>query len=160
MPNKYNKKPNGKNDTGKPAKYETIEELDSKITEYFETKCKDEYVTDEVGNVMTTKSGTPIVKYNPPTVSGLTLFLGFSDRKALYDYKPKPYYTDTIKKAITFIEAYAEKQLHIGNSVGAIFWLKNHGWIDKKEVDVKDDRAIEAEKQRKIEELLNGIDKK
>ena len=59
----------------------------------------------------------------------------------------------TIKKAILRIEDYAEKQLLSGegSATGAIFWLKNHGWKDKTEVDhnLKDFSLFEDEVEKK-----------
>jgi len=122
---------------GRPPKFKTVEEMQAKIEEYLTVKCKDEIITDE-----TTKQpvydlkGHLVIKYNPPTISGLALFLGFQDRSSIYDYiKKDSEFSYTIKRAIALIEDYAEKQLFIGNSTGAIFWLKNRGWVDKTEVD-------------------------
>ena len=46
-------------------------------------------------------------------------------------------YSNTIKKAITKIEKFAEEQLYKGKPTGAIFWLKNHGWMDQHKLDIK-----------------------
>ena len=127
--------------SGRLPKYKTPKEMQSKIDEYFAIKCADEVVM--IGD-------KEIIKYNPPTISGLALFLDFMDRCSLYDYinREKEYspdeqiFTHTIKKAIARIEEYAEKQLHVGNSTGAIFWLKNRGWKDKTEVDSNNNHNI------------------
>lgn len=72
----------------------------------------------------------------PPTVTGLTLHLGFAHKQTLYDYAEKPEFTDSIKKAITKIEQYHEERVAGGDKcVGNIFVLKNFGWKDKSEVD-------------------------
>ena len=115
--------------------YRTTEELEKKIDEYFET-CQDKVVYAEDGNPAVDKYGNPVVIQNPPTVSGLAIFLGFADRRSLYDYKEREIFSYTIKKAITRIEEYAEQHLYQGKATGAIFWLKNHGWVDKQENDV------------------------
>lgn len=120
---------------GAPLIYETVEELENKIDEYFET-CQDKIVYDEEGNPAIDKNGNPVMIQNPPTVSGLAIFLGFADRRSLYDYKNREKFSHTIKKAITRIENYAEQHLYQGKATGAIFWLKNHGWVDKQESDV------------------------
>lgn len=120
---------------GATLTYETVEELEKKIDEYFET-CQDKIIYDEEGNPAIDKNGNPVMIQNPPTVSGLAIFLGFADRRSLYDYKDRKKFSHTIKKAITRIENYAEQHLYQGKATGAIFWLKNHGWIDKQENDV------------------------
>lgn len=116
----------------RPLKYKTAEELEAAIDSYFE---------QQLSTVL------------PPTVAGLALWLGFEDRRSLYDYKERPSFSHTIKKAILRIEDYAEKQLLSGegSSTGAIFWLKNHGWKDKTEVDhnLKDFSLFEDEVEKK-----------
>ena len=125
-----------KNKGGRPPLFKTVEELQKKIDEYFATECKDEVWRDEeTGELIFDNKGHLVIKYNPPTVSGLALFLGFCNRLSLYDYEEKSEFTDTVKRAIAKIENYAERQLFIGNSTGAIFWLKNKGWKDKTEVE-------------------------
>lgn len=115
-------------------KYKTVEELEKAIDAYFED-CKDKVIKDDDGNIVTDKSGNPVLLQNPPTVSGLALFLGFEDRRSIYDYKNRGLFSHTIKKAIMKIEQYAEQHLYVGKATGAIFWLKNHGWKDSKELE-------------------------
>lgn len=126
---------------GRPPKYKTAEEMQIKIDEYFVNKCADEVVV---------LGGKEIIKFNPPTINGLALHLDFMDRQSLYDYinREKEYdekdkrFTCTLKKAMARIEEYAEKQLHVGNSTGAIFWLKNRGWKDKHEEQDKGQKIV------------------
>ena len=115
---------------GRPPMFSTPEQMQAKIDEYFETKCKSVVMRDEDGKPLVSTKGIPVVELNPPTVAGLALYLGFDDRRSLYDYKDKPDFTHTVKKAISRVEEYAEKQLTTGAATGAIFWLKNHGWAD------------------------------
>lgn len=122
--------------TGRPLKFKTSKELQTAIDKYFEG-CGDKLVTDDEGNAITDKSGNPVFIPNPPTIAGLALALGFEDRQSIYDYKDRPEFSCVIKKAITRIEDYAEKHLYIGRATGAIFWLKNHKWTDKTEIDAK-----------------------
>lgn len=148
---------------GRPLKFKTVEELEDKIQEYFETQCKTVGILDENGLPLVTSKGFPVVDYNPPTVAGLALYLGFCDRQSMYDYKERPVFSCTIKKAISRIEDYAEKQLTQGNSTGAIFWLKNHGWKDKSETELTGangapiavQTSIDLEKVKELKELLN-----
>lgn len=149
-------------DRGRPAFYKTPEEMQAKIDEYFETKCKTILIRDEYGKPLVTSKGIPVVELNPPTVAGLALFLGFDDRRSLYDYKDKPEFTHTIKKAISRVEEYAEKQLTTGGATGAIFWLKNHGWADttKQEItganggSISVSHEIDMDKIRELNEML------
>lgn len=122
-------------ETGRPLKYKTVAELEKKIDEYF-AQCVDEIIKDENG-VPVMKNGSIGIIPHPPTVAGLALFLGFDDRRSIYDYKEREEFSHTIKKAILRIEANAEDALISGKaSTGAIFWLKNHGWTDKTEQNV------------------------
>ena len=101
----------------RPLKYKTVEELEAAIKEYFNSRQ---------------------LQVMPPTIAGLALLLVFEDRQSIYDYKDRPAFSCTIKKAITAMEDYAEQRLLVGegSSTGAIFWLKNHGWKDKTETDI------------------------
>lgn len=91
----------------------TVEELESKIEEYFST--------------------------NPdkPTVTGLAYFLGFQSRQSMYDYKEREESSYTIKRAVLRIEQKHEENLYESSATGSIFWLKNRDWSDKKELDLK-----------------------
>jgi len=94
---------------GRPLKYKTVEELQEAIDAYF--------------------------ALNPerPTVTGLALELGFTDRRSFYDYKDREEFSHTIKKAVLRIESMHEANLYNGASTGSIFWLKNREWSDKQE---------------------------
>lgn len=123
---------------GRPATYKTVEEMQAKIDAYFDS-CYGEYVTDDEGNLMTDKSGHPVMtKPRPLTVTGLALALGFSGRQALLNYQDKPKFMDTIKRAKSRIEQYAEERLFDKDGVnGAKFNLTNNfkGWSEKQQID-------------------------
>lgn len=75
----------------------------------------------------------------PPTVTGLTLFLGFSHKSSLYEYSKRKEFTDPIKRALTRIELFHEERTASSDKCGGnIFILKNFGWQDtvKQEVDM------------------------
>jgi len=110
---------------GRPPKYNNNEELQDKITEYFEKGMR----TREV--VIGPATNKSIVTIPVPTITGLALFLGFESRQSFYDYEKNKEFSYTIKKARTFIEREYEELLSTGNVTGAIFALKNMGWIDK-----------------------------
>lgn len=69
-----------------------------------------------------------------PTVTGLSLELGFSGRSALTRYKEKEDFVDIIKKALSVVEKGYEELMQDGKST-AIFALKNMGWTDRVEID-------------------------
>lgn len=73
-----------------------------------------------------------------PTVAGLALFLGFKDYRSIYQnhYRDNPAYYAEIKKAFSMMGEYMQQQVIEGNTKGATFWLKNHGWIDKVETEL------------------------
>lgn len=98
------------NNGGRPRKYETPQELESRITEYFETIDPD--------------------KGNYPTVTGLALFLGFSSREGLQEYKTRDEFSDIMKRALMVVESHYENRLNSGAPTGAIFALKNMNWKD------------------------------
>lgn len=122
---------------GRPSVYDNAEEMKKRIEDYFNNVCADEIIKDEQGRIAVDTKGRPVIKFNPPTISGLARYLGFKSRSSFYEYGEKGDFADIIKDAILRTAEYAEKQLTIGNPTGAIFWLKNHGWKDKTEVDNK-----------------------
>jgi hypothetical protein len=82
------------------------------------------------------------VKNEKVTMSGLAYYLGFADRQSLYDYEKNDKFSCTIKRALLRIEQSYETALY-GNSVaGPIFALKNMGWRDKQEMDVRTPEGI------------------
>jgi hypothetical protein len=101
---------------GRPPKYASPELMAKGIDKYF-------------------KSLELSDKPEPPTVSGLVLFLGFTDRQSMYDYKAKEPYTCIIKNAVERIIRYHEARIATSPTcAGSIFWLKNHaGYSDKQE---------------------------
>lgn len=97
---------------GRPRIYENPEELDKMCEDYF--------------------SDEGMIK---PTITGLSLHLGFADKTTLYDYRDRPEFSHSIKKALTKIEKYHEEALSENNVAGRIFALKNMGWKDKTETE-------------------------
>lgn len=114
---------------GRPPMFSTPEELERKINDYFNGGLK-------MRQVVIGKAPNQIIELVPcPTISGLAYYLGFESRQSFYDYEEKPEFTYTVKRARLFIEVEYEEQLQHGNTVGAIFALKNMGWKDKSEVE-------------------------
>ena len=117
--------------------YKSKEEIQEKIDKYFE-ECEGKVLEDKDGNPILNKYGGVIIMGNkPPTVTGLALALGFTSRQALLNYQDKEEFVDTIMRAKSRVEQYAEERLFDRDgSNGAQFSLKNNfkGWnADKKE---------------------------
>lgn len=122
---------------GRPLTFNTVEELQKKIEEYFES-CKGEVLKDKEGNTVFDKYGFPIlVNQKPLTVTGLALFLGFNSRQTLLNYQDKEEFMDTIMRAKTKVEEYVETRLFDKDGCnGAKFNLSNNfGWREKQEVE-------------------------
>jgi len=102
------------NNGGRPPKYEKPEQLREKCVEYFESCIElDEKIT----------------------ITGLALFLGFCSRNTLYDYAKKEEFKYIIKNAMLVVEnSYESKGTNFD-----IFALKNMGWTDRQEIDMKAD---------------------
>jgi hypothetical protein len=111
----------------RPLKFKTPEDLQSRIDEYFNGGMNKK--------TMFTKEG---IEYEVPipTVSGLAIFLGFESRQSFYDYEKREQFSYTIKRARLFIEREYEELLQTANVTGAIFALKNMGWMDKQHTDI------------------------
>lgn len=97
------------------------------IDDYYENGIDEEKMI--VGNGSNTKEIT--VKL--PTITGLTLHLGFESRQSFYDLEKIPHLSYVIKKAREKIAGHYERHLMSSHTVGSIFALKNMGWIDKTE---------------------------
>ncbi|MBQ7975956.1 MAG: hypothetical protein IJ300_09765 [Clostridia bacterium] len=125
------------NNVGCPPMYKTPEEMQKVIDKYFED-CNGEYIIVD-GCAVTDKAGNPVkTKERPLTITGLALALGFSGRQALLNYEGKSEFVDTIKRAKSRIEQYAEERLFDKDGVnGAKFNLSNNfkGWNEKQQID-------------------------
>lgn len=124
---------------GRPLMFGSIEELESKIDDYFDlTEPKPVMTEDDNGKeiAVSDKYGNAVMTQVAPTVAGLAYFLGYADRQSIYDLKGMEEFSCTIKRAILRIERFHEQNLSLRDKpVGDIFWMKNHGWKDKQEVE-------------------------
>jgi hypothetical protein len=119
---------------GRPPKYSTSEEMQTMIDQYFE-EHQPRIRTNPDGSPMLSKYNQPIIELNPPTISGLALYLGFANRTSLYEYEKESEFSDTIKRARSRCEEFVESNGMSGivPPAMAIFALKNYGWSDKQE---------------------------
>lgn len=121
---------------GRPPKYETVEELEKIIDDYFDS------LKDEKGRYI-----------DVPAISELGLHIGLS-RQGICEYGNKDEFSDTIKKAKQTIESFLEKNLTVGKApVGTIFNLKNNfDWKDRSEQLITnvegDDEVLNSAKKR------------
>ena len=140
---------------GRPPKYKNVEEIEEKIEQYFAI-CEGEPLLDDEGNQAINKYGYPcwIKPPKPPTVTGLALALGFTTRLSLLNYQGKKEFMNTITRAKTKIEEYAESRLFDRDgSNGAQFSLRNNfkGWNGEQEKS--------QDEMKKLDEIIRNIDK-
>lgn len=111
----------------RPPKYKTVDALQAAIDAYFED-CQGSPLVDDSGHAVTDKYGEPvIVGAHPPTVTGLALALGFASRQALLNYQGKKSFHDTITRAKSRCEEYAESRLYDRDGArGAQFSLEHN----------------------------------
>ena len=137
---------------GRPPMYKSKEEIQEKIDKYF-SDCEGKVLEDKDGNPILNKyGGVIIIGSKPPTVTGLALALGFASRQALLNYQDKDEFNDTITRAKSRVEQYAEERLFDRDgSHGAQFSLRNNfkGWKSKdieetEDVSTVDDGFMEA----------------
>ena len=113
---------------GRPPHFENAETLQKEIDNYFQ-----EGVT--VKKIIVGKPpNQQVIEVEVPTITGLSYYLGFESRQSFYDYEKRDGFSYTIKRARLFIEKEYEEMLASGNTIGAIFALKNFGWIDRQEI--------------------------
>ena len=102
---------------GRPLKY-TPDELQIAVDDYFATEQK-------------------------PTIAGLAVHLDM-DRQTLYNYRERDEFFDILKRAVNKVEAkYEGRLIYENNPTGVIFALKNMGWKDKTEQDVRVDGGVQ-----------------
>ena len=135
---------------GRPPIFESADQMQKLIDAYFED-CDGKVFTDEDGNPLRNKNGTIIRDDRRPyTITGLALALGFATRQSLLNYEGKEEFLDTILRAKSRVERYAEERLYDKNgSNGAKFSLANNfkGWSEKQVVkaDVNSKQEITIE---------------
>lgn len=137
---------------GRPPHFETVEALEQKIQEFWES-CQSKKIKDEKTEEETFIDG------KQPTITGLAHFLGFESRQSFYDYEEKETFSYTIKRARLLIESNYEQALFNKNAAGPIFALKNLGWTDKQEVisrNVNYNTELTQDEIKKISESLDG----
>ncbi|MBQ8803466.1 MAG: DNA-packaging protein [Tyzzerella sp.] len=141
------------NVVGRPPMYKTVEEMQEKIEAYFKS-CEGELLKDDDGKPILDKFNQPILLgAKPPTITGLALALGFASRQALLNYQEKDEFNDTITRAKSRVEQYAEERLFDRDGAnGAKFSLSNNfkGWSERQSVEI----SGLAEEQSKLNELL------
>ena len=115
---------------GQPPMYAEPLDLMDKINDYFNNGVTLKQVIIGKGD------SKEIVEIPVPTITGLCLHAGFASRQSFYDYEKKEGFSYIIERARTFIEKHYEELLQVGNTSGAIFALKNMGWIDKVNTDI------------------------
>jgi hypothetical protein len=115
--------------TGRPMKFKTPEELQTKIDKYFNDTPKEEY-----------------------SITGLALALD-TYRETLCNYEKRDEFFDTIKRAKQRIENAYELRLIKRGTSGDIFALKNFGWTDKQEIEQTNINKNEVYKELTAEEL-------
>ena len=122
---------------GKPPYYKNKKDMQEVIDAYF-ADCLERPILDDDGKAITDKYGKPIFyPAKPPTITGLALALGFNSRQALLNYQAKPEFHDTITRAKSRVEEYAEQMLYApGAANGAKFNLSNNfeGWAEKQQI--------------------------
>ncbi len=161
-------------------KYQDPAEVEKLIDAYFKA-CEGHILTDpQTGKYVYDKFGQPIIiDSHPPTVTGLALALGFTNRQSLLNYQGRPAFRDIITKAKSRVEQYTEERLFDRDgSNGAQFSLKWNfkGWgaeqqsseggasahvniiCDIPRVPVQDSgENIDAISPQKIDELIKSV---
>jgi len=101
---------------GRPRKYETYEEFEAEIIDYFESQ-KD-------------------LKKPMYTITGLASHVGLTKADFNMQADRGEDFSDLIKKAKQIVEGNYEKTLYTSGCTGAIFALKNMGWKDSNETNL------------------------
>jgi len=122
---------------GRPPKWDSPEKMQEAIDKYF-ASCKGEPLIIDGEPYMDNFGEVVMIGAHPPTVTGLALALGFCSREGLLFCEGKAAFADTIKRAKSRVEEYAEGRLFDRDGQrGAEFSLKcNFRWKEPpKEID-------------------------
>jgi len=123
---------------GRPLKFGTPEELEQKISDYFDSLWEESWVSVQNKDGTLTwvqqfdKNGKPLMRLREqPMITGLAKHLDTS-RETLLNYQGRDDFFEIVKKAKDLCEYWAEKSATEGscNYVLGIFKLKNFGWTD------------------------------
>ena len=106
---------------GRPPIYQTTEEIQPHIDRWIESVKNGEH----------------------PTITGLCIELGFDSKSTLWKYAEKPEFSYSIKRCLLIVENGYETALRQNNATGSIFALKNMGWKDKMEQDVRVEGGVQ-----------------
>jgi hypothetical protein len=106
------------NDGGRPAHYETPEALREKCISFFDY-CNDQKVK--------------------ATITGLALYLGFASRSSFDDYDKR---NDEFSYIIKRAKLAVENSYELSGQTIDIFALKNMGWKDKSEMDIRTPEGV------------------
>lgn len=138
-------KDNVKRDSGRPAIFNTVEQLQDAISEYWE------YL------IFQTQKGSALL----PDVEGLAAFLHIS-RETINEWERSNYngFSATIKSVKNDIAA-CKKQLALGGKIPPIVFAtdfnNNHGYTQKQELVVTPNNPLgEIPDQKALEERING----
>lgn len=113
------------NEGGRPALYNSPDELQKAIDDYFTNPPDKKTIT----------IGTGVIELPVFTMAGLAYALGFESRQSMYDYEKEIEFSYIIKRARLRIEGNYEQNLQFNNATGSIFALKNMGWSDSHKIE-------------------------
>lgn len=118
--------------------YKTPEEMQEVIDDYFDACRGHVWINEDTGEPYCDKHGVPIVvDVEPPTITGLALALGFTNRQSLLNYQNKAEFEEVVTRAKLRVEHYAETRLYDKEGLnGAKFNLANNfsGWRESQEI--------------------------
>jgi hypothetical protein len=132
---KGNKFALGLTTSGQPPMFATPEELESKCQDYFINCVED---TEK------------------PTITGLTLYVGFCSRSSWDHYAAKKEFLYIVKRAKLTVE----NSYELSGTTFDMFALKNMGWKDKTEVENTnknlDLTPLSEEERKAVNDKLDG----
>jgi len=136
---------------GRSAKpnFTSAAKLAKRCEQYF-THIAGEWHTEEVtetlknGTTETTSTTVYDREPEPPTITGLALFLGFESRASLYAAQYPSEQQAVIRRAITRVENAYELALFGSKATSAVFALKNMGWNDKQLADLSGKETVQS----------------
>ena len=106
---------------GRPRKIKSVRQFEQMAEGYF-AECK--------------------AKGEPVTLTGLIAAVGLACRDSLDEYGRREEFSYSVKRAKLQCEHEYEKALLGPHPAGAIFALKNFGWKDKQDVEIRQQEPV------------------
>lgn len=146
----------------RPLKYQTPEEMQKAVNEYFNSCYAEKWVKNKDGTwtQVLDHNGNPVMEMiHHPTITGLSLALGFHSRHPLLDYGQRDEFAGVVARAKLRVENGYEQGTVDGNinPPAGIFGLKQFDWRDQQTIQMSNaPEVLSVDEVKKRLKAANG----